>query len=1452
MAIRQRWGFVKREIPWVNVVRFHKEIASRSEQSLFSINGEKSDSKTWTSLEDFFPGVADISGPWKVREENFTSLKFLDELDHRNHETCFIGGPCFLTIQRDKKTESKTLKWNPILYRQVTYLRSEDFIEINPAESKWNINPVIFQQLRNLDVGLHAEQGEIAVKVLEEASRLCEKDSNTFSECVTRVLSNEFEELSEYIRKKWPDSKDIEPPSKWIMFAAPKKFGAFNRNLMGDYENLEKKITLQPELLGGLKIFEGENHQVEIRTKEVLNVVPLNDNQKCALDRSMGGDPLTVISGPPGCGKSQVVVSLLLNAWANGESVLFASNNNKAVDVVRERLEKFEAEFPIAIRAGSRKFSNINEVLLQTIDFPTKRYKSKNLLSDEDLHSKEEELSELRQLLESKKPQKINEAITSALRSYQRYIDAKNQLESASTRFNKNLNDLRIGLKWNRNESIDQLEKMIKKTEVWFSNRAKFEKLSEDDLQCKNSTRRAVEECEAVLLNQSMELGYKAHEDETWTWLSSANFIERFTDWLARWNELLQSGIENQLKNDEWLPEFDRFEDHDKALNCSRLSKKLARDITHRLPEFLRKKEILDQAKSDCQSAKDSLHDHGLEETSNVDLDIVIQWQRAYADLVTQKSSHSDILPWSAPKKLDRQLSRIEKILKSYIPVSIIKSIGVLDQAGRDKLAPILEVLAVWKKAFDFLEVAEAEHQEIGNEFVLYREQARDLYLPLETYDYVESSWIDLAQNATDLGQIANKAAEAFLTKQNQYDSMSKLNEMLILWDQIGRGTPFKEAWSAGSGKEFVSSMDKLHRDPSREHFDCARKETYTGVLDKLLKNWSSSVDTVNEIENLNSKLNAIPDSNHRIDQWYSSKNEGVLPVFAGKPTAWFSDEVAQQKLMPYFDLVSEMKDYLEAGEALLNDTMSNEYGDAVKRFKEALDLLDNNVECVSLQKIYSDVKEAPNDSWPSSKINELIKKHTPSEINLKIDRISNQLENHAFQIAKDNWINRMESDTESRLAVDNLQSLLLRKNRVDTEEDFQVFKNALRLVPIWITTARSPQAIPLEADLFDLVIIDEASQCTLTELLPLLYRGKRLVIIGDSDQLPAIDIVEQSEEEALANKFDVLDHLSVIGHFKNDLYSASSRMLPLKRADVIQLTDHYRSHPLIIGFSNRYIYQQRLKMKSMLSHQDQKTMPTGLFTVPVNGVVERNRNSWVNIEEAKKVFELVKRQQEQSSTRGLSLGVVTPFRAQKEYIQGLVQSAGLSNEILVDTVHAFQGDERDAMIFSPVVGPGIADGGLRFVEEAPNLINVALTRARMILCVVANHQFLLHRSKGLLKNLGDYCQDVKKIRDSKSPSELDLFSWMLSYGLSPSVHPVIGDQEVDFLLKSSNGSLLAIEVDGERFHKDRTMADKSRQVSLDLAGCACLRIKAREVAETPSFVMEEILKKLDELDSKA
>jgi very-short-patch-repair endonuclease len=242
---------------------------------------------------------------------------------------------------------------------------------------------------------------------------------------------------------------------------------------------------------------------------------------------------------------------------------------------------------------------------------------------------------------------------------------------------------------------------------------------------------------------------------------------------------------------------------------------------------------------------------------------------------------------------------------------------------------------------------------------------------------------------------------------------------------------------------------------------------------------------------------------------------------------------------------------------------------------------------------------------------------------------------------------------------------------------------------------------------------------------------------------------------------------------------------------------------------------------------------------ISVAGMTRRGSNgrSWINAPEAEEVLGLVQ-QLKQGDSRSLTLGIVTPFAAQKELLRERLDSLRLASEVLVDTAYGFQGDERDVIIFSPVVAKGITNSASRWVEFPPNLINVAITRAREALFVVGDIDYCLQQ-EGILRKLALYCRDIQLLRKT-SDAELELFSWMVVKGWEPKVHPRVGDIEVDFILESESGNRIAIEVDG-RQHEETIEQDRARDAYLQGQGYTVRRITAREVRETPFEVIHEI-----------
>ena len=129
----------------------------------------------------------------------------------------------------------------------------------------------------------------------------------------------------------------------------PETVGKYVRSAINDYDQLcrESKDRLKSSSLGALFGAPGPVAPVT----SVLHPFPLNETQLLASRAALSG-PLTVITGPPGTGKSQVIASIMLSAAAVGRSVLLAARQHRAIDAVQERLEALTEDRLLLVRAN--------------------------------------------------------------------------------------------------------------------------------------------------------------------------------------------------------------------------------------------------------------------------------------------------------------------------------------------------------------------------------------------------------------------------------------------------------------------------------------------------------------------------------------------------------------------------------------------------------------------------------------------------------------------------------------------------------------------------------------------------------------------------------------------------------------------------------------------------------------------------------------------------------------------------------------------------------------------------------------------------------------------------------------------------------------------------------------------------------------------------------------------
>ncbi len=357
-------------------------------------------------------------------------------------------------------------------------------------------------------------------------------------------------------------------------------------------------------------------------------------------------------------------------------------------------------------------------------------------------------------------------------------------------------------------------------------------------------------------------------------------------------------------------------------------------------------------------------------------------------------------------------------------------------------------------------------------------------------------------------------------------------------------------------------------------------------------------------------------------------------------------------------------------------------------------------------------------------------------------------------------------------------------------------FRQILQALPVWVVTNLSAKrSFPFENSVFDLLIIDEASQCDIASAIPLLYRAKRAVIIGDPNQLSHVSLLNHSEDRRLAMQYMATDLFDDYSYTRHSLYDFFAGIMAKNAATPILLNEHYRCHRDIIAFSNTFYYGNQLSI--VTSKQSFLTLPKQqrhLYWHDVKGRTTPAASPY-NEPEACYCIEILTYLLHSLRRRRHvlpSLGVVTLFRAHADLIaEKIACTPSLqSASITVGTAHRFQGDERDIILISPGVSTGVKQGTLYWVWTTRQLLNVAVSRARSY-CIIVGDKTMCAKTAGPLADLSTYADALAQkttIRQSKLKKTLlrDLADTGLPF--TPPIHP------------SAVGVDLVLTINGRRY----------------------------------------------------
>lgn len=323
-------------------------------------------------------------------------------------------------------------------------------------------------------------------------------------------------------------------------------------------------------------------------------------------------------------------------------------------------------------------------------------------------------------------------------------------------------------------------------------------------------------------------------------------------------------------------------------------------------------------------------------------------------------------------------------------------------------------------------------------------------------------------------------------------------------------------------------------------------------------------------------------------------------------------------------------------------------------------------------------------------------------------------LRDYSLQILKNEIAEHYRADTRTAFTIKNIKA--------KTED-------LLREYPVVLSTTYSAKSCISKDMVFDYVIMDEASQVDIKTGALALSCAMDAVIVGDDKQLPNV----VSQEEALALQaiqltYKVDDRYNEITHS-----FLQSCVEVFKDIPVTLLREHYRCHPKIIEFCNQHFYNGELV--AMTDDNGEDNVLQVVQTVEGNHARGHFNQREIDV--------IVQEVLPQCADSG-SIGIITPYRQQADEI-----NKALGKDI-ASTVHKYQGRECDTIIMSMV------DNKPTEFSDDPNLLNVAISRAKTHLYVVTNSNEMPKESN--LAQLIDYVRyNNFEVRQSEVSSVFDL-----------------------------------------------------------------------------------------------
>ena len=1140
-----------RAVPWPAVVRFHRELARRAGEAFFALPVTRSGTERWSPLADFEPDK--LSGPWEADFEAIESPSLQQGVRAGMGEV-FIGGPCWFRWSSDDE-QHREIEWIPLIYRGVRVEEHDGRLRIVPVQDAWSACPLVTQYLEEHNIQAAEPLEEMLPDLLSVAQSKAGQDEHGLTHALVdafRLVLPELGELLDQARDTFPADRAEFVPSPWVLFTASPGDSATTHDILQDYGQLEHHLKNTPHNIGGLGRLENLPGAPVQAVPEFAPIVPLSDAQRSIVETALAVRPLTVINGPPDCGKGDVICSILLNAWSSSTSVLYASNDDQAIKDTRERLKPFESDLAIAVHAGDDQLGNVDGAFGRTIDL-IRDHRGESYYGGSQSDRKHGQLArkrqQLREMLDNNVPQRLGQAIEAALESHAAQRGALSTLASQRDELIEGLRNLGVD-----DEPNAFVEGVVDPLRKWRNGIDATARLIKDDAQRNATLQKELATARADLDSALAGRQLESRSDQAPSWLLTEPGFESFEQALTTLSEKLQDPIEDVSDDATWDPAYDAWSSLQEATEWEHKARELAALLR---PAGIALKEKSEEVRA-AHEAMDSAERTFQQAISSTNVSVqradVDEWASCYAELCALPRSKLAILSKSKSSELIKRLEKAEGKLRLSLPVHLWTNIGALNENGRSRLAPIIEKAREWLGTREVWDRLGTVREEIEADTDALRRRLDTLGNQSLSSEVTPKACGSIASRLNERAAEAATAATAWGKRETRERLPKELAELAAQIAAAGTCTPIKEKWMKGVGAQLVAALESVAGNPGVETMTAVRTVVLGPVAaDPTLENWGRAYHAERERAAIAEEMERIPSRPARLSNW-KSRRPASLPAGLDAEDAFDGDDShpVWAFLLKCEEWSGRWTAYQDEQAASLEQTANAEGAEAIRHIREAAGVLPKSKERTWLEAFAA--SQAVNEPWPVDTITEIAVLWRPERLKEASERIDSQLEKMTFETARERWLERVGHDAEVFRSLGELREHYRQNHQRIEVDGYAHFGQALKAQPVWITAATSTQSIPMQPGVFDLLVIDEATQCTLTDMLPLIFRAKRIVVIGDPEKMPPTRNFGVEDERRLTEQLGTDEWVELLGSATNDVYKTAVGVLPGGQEEVISL----------------------------------------------------------------------------------------------------------------------------------------------------------------------------------------------------------------------------------------------------------------------------------------------------------